>query len=270
MNPTEWVDDIGTAHPPAEGNARIVSLVPSITELLFALDLGDRLVGRTTFCVHPADGVAKVARVGGTKTVSLEKVERARPTHVIVNVDENRKEDVDSIAAMGCRVVVTHPIEPEDNLRLYRLLGGLFDRSDRAETLCRDFSHALDELRAAAASFRTRRVLYLIWRDPWMTISEDTYISRTLALARLQTVGGDPDVRYPEIEFEDGLMDQVDHVLLSTEPFPFKAKHLDEVRELTRRWQVPARIIDAEMVSWYGPRAIPGLRYLRDFAAALD
>lgn len=263
------IDDFGVAHQPAEGEVRIVSLVPSITELVFALGLKRRLVGRTTFCVHPRSEVESIARVGGTKTVKLEKVKALAPTHVVVNVDENRKEDVDAMAQWGCNIVVTHPIEPEDNLRLYRLLGSIFGREEAAESLCRDFERAHASLLDTAKNLPERKVLYLIWRDPWMTVSEDTYISRTLALAGLKSQGGRADVRYPEITFADPLMKHVDAVLLSSEPFPFKQKHVDEVRRLTERWSIPISTIDADMVSWYGPRAIPGLRYLETFAAKL-
>ncbi len=265
----EFVDDNGAVHRPAAGEVRIVSLVPSITELVFALGLKDQLVGRTTFCVHPHPEVDAVTRVGGTKTVKLDKLKALAPTHVIVNVDENRKEDVDVMRRWGCSIVVTHPIEPSDNLRLFRLLGGIFGRREAAEKLCRRFDQAHASLIARAKSLPERKVLYLIWRDPWMTISDDTYISRTLALANLKSCGGRPDVRYPEVEFEDALMRQLDAVLLSTEPFPFKQKHVEEVKNLTRRWSLPVSLIDAEMVSWYGPRAIPGLRYLETFAAEL-
>jgi ABC-type Fe3+-hydroxamate transport system substrate-binding protein len=263
------VDDMGVAHRPAEDEVRIVSLVPSITELVFALGLEKELVGRTTFCIHPSPGVESVARVGGTKTVKLSKLKALSPTHVVVNVDENRKQDVDTMAQWGCSIIVTHPVEPTDNLRLYRLLGGIFRRQAAAETLCRDFERAYASLIAASRSLPERNVLYLIWRDPWMTISEDTYISRTLALAGLKSKGGRADVRYPEIDFDDVLMRQVEVVLLSSEPFPFKPKHVKEVRALTEQWPVHVRSIDAEMVSWYGPRAIPGLRYLESFAADL-
>ena len=271
MAPTSaaFIDDDGAAHRPATGEARIVSLVPSITELVFALGLKDKLVGRTTFCVHPHPEVDSVARVGGTKTVNLDKLRALAPTHVIVNVDENRKEDVDAMRRWGCSIIVTHPIEPSDNLRLFRLLGGIFGRAGAAEKLCRQFEQARASLLARAKGLPERKVLYLIWRDPWMTISNDTYISRTLAQANLKSRGGRPDVRYPEVEFEDALMRQLDAVLLSTEPFPFKQKHVEEVKNLTRRWSPPVSLIDAEMVSWYGPRAIRGLRYLETFAAEL-
>lgn len=269
MDQNPLTDDAGVTHRPADASARIVSLVPSITELLFALELQERLVGRTTFCIHPAPRVERVARLGGTKTVSLEKLERVKPSHVIVNVDENRKEDVDAIAAMGCEIVVTHPIEPEDNLRLFRLLGAMFQRRRLAERLCADFERAHASLIESITPLKPRKVLYLIWRDPWMTISEDTYISRTLGLAKLRTVGGLNDVRYPEVTFNDTLMAGVEFVLLSTEPFPFKQKHLAEVRSLTAPWAPRVEMIDAEMVSWYGVRAIPGLGYLEGFAARL-
>jgi ABC-type Fe3+-hydroxamate transport system substrate-binding protein len=263
------IDDFGVAHRPAEGAVRVVSLVPSITELLFALGLENELVGRTIFCVHPDSQVESIARVGGTKTVNLEKVRALSPTHVVVNVDENRKQDVDAMAQWGCSIIVTHPVEPTDNLRLYRLLGGIFGRQGAAESLCRDFEQAYASLLEAAGSLPQRSVLYLIWRDPWMTISADTYISRTLALAGLNSKGVRSDLRYPEIEFDDALMSEVEVVLLSSEPFPFRQKHLEEVRALTERWSVHVSSIDAEMVSWYGPRAIPGLRYLKSFAARL-
>ncbi len=270
MTGDAFIDAQGVRHRPTDGPARIVSLVPSITELLFDLDLGGRLVGRTSFCVHPKARVGAVAKVGGTKTVSLDKVEALEPTHAIVNVDENRKEDVDAIARMGCQVVVTHPIAPSDNLSLYRLLGGIFHRDQAANRLCQAFDDAHGSLLDAAKHYPQRRVLYLIWRNPWMTISEDTYISKTLALANLATAGGDPQVRYPEVDFDDVSLDGVDTVLLSSEPFPFKNEHADEVRSLTRRWSSPVSFIDAEMVSWYGSRAIPGLRYLEAFASGLD
>ena len=105
-------DAVGTTHAPASGEARIVSLVPSITELLFALGVGDRVVGRTPFCIHPRDGVANVPRVGGTKTPRFDRIRVLEPTHVIVNVDENRREDADALAGFVPNVVVTHPPPP--------------------------------------------------------------------------------------------------------------------------------------------------------------
>lgn len=240
--------------------ARIVSLVPSLTELLCELGLADSMVGRTGFCVHPRDIVRRIPKVGGTKTVNLEKIRSLEPTHVVLNMDENRKEDADTLARFVPNLVVTHPLAPLENLALYRQFGSVFGREREAEALCARFQAAFDA--AAAARLPERRVLYLIWKDPWMTVSPDTYISRTLAVFGLRTVPEAVVKRYPEIEDLRGV--DADLVLLSSEPYRFREKHVDEVARLTGR---PTLLVDGEMTSWYGPRAIAGLAYLRDFTA---
>jgi ABC-type Fe3+-hydroxamate transport system substrate-binding protein len=263
-------DALGVQHPPADGDPRIVSLVPSITELLFYLGLGEQVVGRTSFCIHPEAALANVPRVGGTKTLRMDKLRALRPSHVIVNIDENRQEDVEPIAAFAPHVVVTHPLVPDDNLALYRFVGGIFGRQQEAERLCVAFQQARDELADAAAMLPTRRVLYLIWRDPWMTVSRDTYIAQMLALANWQTVCHNPEVRYPEVRADEKLLANTDMVLFSSEPFPFKATHIDEWRQLSGDTRTPCAFIDGEMTSWYGNRAVEGLRYLRKLAARLS
>ncbi|HEX5094156.1 MAG TPA: helical backbone metal receptor, partial [Burkholderiales bacterium] len=176
---------------------RIVSLVPSLTELVCALGLADRLVGRTGFCVHPRDLVRHVPKVGGTKTVRLDAVRALAPTHVILNVDENRKETADALAEFVPHLVVTHPLGPLDNLALYRQFGEAFDRPREAEALCARFEAAYDAARADPPA--PRDVLYLIWKDPWMTVSRDTYISRTLAVFGMRTVPAQSSERYPKL-----------------------------------------------------------------------
>ncbi|GMQ76860.1 MAG: helical backbone metal receptor [Gammaproteobacteria bacterium] len=260
-------DALGVQHPPAEDDARIVSLVPSITELLFHLGLGEQVVGRTSYCIHPGDALARVPRVGGTKKPRIDKLRELRPSHVIVNVDENRKQDVEVIAEFTPHIIVTHPLVPDDNLALYRLLGGIFGKQGAARRLCGEFQRARDALVDAAATLPPQRVLYLIWRDPWMTISRDTYISRMLALANWKTTSHDPESRYPEVRPDGRLLADTDIVLFSSEPFPFKPAHVDELRGLTGDTGTPCEFIDGEMTSWYGSRAVEGLRYLRDFAS---
>ena len=266
-------DAAGTVHAPAPRDARIVSLVPSITELLFDLGAGDRVVGRTPFCIHPRDGVAGVPRVGGTKTPRLARIRALEPTHVIVNVDENRREDADALAAFVPNVVVTHPLGPRDNPALYRLVGGIFASGEATNRLCRAFEHAVSALESAARGLPQRRVLYLIWRDPWMTVSRDTYVSRTLALVNFVTTGvGDGDGRgrrYPELALTPELLGGVDLVLLSSEPFPFKERHAAEVHALAGARCPAVRLFDGEMASWYGSRAIRAMEYLVRFAAEL-
>ena len=241
---------------------RIVSLVPSITELVCELGLADQLVGRTGFCIHPQETLKSIPRVGGTKSVNLKKIRALAPTHVIVNVDENRKETADALAGFVPNVIVTHPLAPLDNLSLYRRIGSAFGKEREAEQLCSGFERAYREIEKR--KFPPRKVLYLIWKDPWMTVSRDTYISRTLRLFGLHTVPGASSKRYPELE--SAAIPGAELILLSTEPYRFNEQHRDELESRLRK---PVRLIDGEMTSWYGSRAIRGLRYLADFSASL-
>ena len=237
---------------------RIVSLVPSITELLCDLGLAAQIVGRTGFCIHPRDVVRRIPKVGGTKSVNVEKIRALGPTHVIVNVDENEKPTADAIAQFVPHLVVTHPLAPLDNLALYRQMGVLFGVEERAEALCAEFQQAYD--RAAAESYPPRRVLYLIWKKPWMTVARETYLSRTLALFGMNTFPAESEARYPTLDAISQA--EVDLVLLPTEPYPFRSRDVAGIAALSGK---PARLIDGEMTSWYGSRAIRGLAYLEDF-----
>jgi ABC-type Fe3+-hydroxamate transport system substrate-binding protein len=262
------LDALGGAHERAQGEVRIVSLVPSLTELLFDLDLGSSLVGRTGFCVHPRDGVRRVPKVGGTKDVDIAKVRAAAPTHLVVNIDENERPLVDALRGFVPNVIVTHPVEVTDNLALYRLLGRVFDRDARAAGLCAALQRELDA--SLALSFDEARVLYLIWRNPWMTIGAQTYIAKMLATVGLRAVAPPSGARYPQLDFDDFGADRFDAVLLSSEPYRFGPEHIAELGADPRVGNRPAMLIDAEMTSWYGSRAIAGLRYLREFRRAFD
>lgn len=275
-NSSRLVDAIGRVHALARADARIVSLVPSVTELLFALGIGDRLVGRTGFCIHPKDNIKTVPKVGGTKSVNIDAIRGLAPTHLIVNIDENEKSTVDQLASFVPNVIVTHPLGPLDNMALYRLLGGIFGRESRAEELCEAFQKAYADAVGACADLPRERVLYLIWKSPWMTVSRDTYISRTLAAVGWDTVEIESKDRYPKIELTPELVSRVDRVLLSSEPYAFRERHLDEIRQTLAAADhffvptaleeaespVPVSLIDGEMASWYGSRAIEGMKYL--------
>jgi ABC-type Fe3+-hydroxamate transport system substrate-binding protein len=264
VSATDWnVDAMGAAHPVCTGAPRIVSLVPSVTELVCDLGLASALVGRTGFCIHPRETLRGVRKVGGTKDVDLSAVRELAPSHVIVNVDENLRETAEALSEFVPSVVVTHPLGPLDNPPLYRLLGAIFDRAEAAEALCRRFEAALASARRSAAQARSaQRVLYLIWREPWMTVARDTYISRMLGLFGWETWPAHATARYPTLALEDCL-GEVDRVLLSSEPYPFREKHVAEVAG--RLGDLPVDIIDGEMTSWYGSRAIEGLGYLERY-----
>ena len=264
----DLIDAAGQRHEPAP-EARIVSLVPSLTELLFEFGLGPRVVGRTGWCVHPAPEARRVKSLGGPKRVNMRKFAALAPTHVLLNIDENTKEMAEAIADLGVSTVVTHPLAPEDNVPLYRLIGGLFGRAREAEALSVRFAAARRRLAEAAKTLPARRVLYLIWMKPWMTVSADTYIARMLAAANWTTIGHDPDRRYPEIEIDDRLMAETDLILFSTEPFAFQERHLaDFVRQFPGA-AGKTRLVEGDLLSWYGCRAVAGLDYLRELAVEL-
>ena len=250
---------------------RIASLVPSITELVVALGLEEFLVARTGFCIHPAEALRTVPKVGGTKDVNLTKLRGLAPTHVIVNVDENRRETAEALREFVPTVIVTHPQSPVDNLGLIEQMrehfGALPGVARRCDELGGEFQAALARCRGQA--WPSQRVLYLIWREPWMTVARDTYIARMLAEVGWQTwpdaEGGETGAaRYPALKGEEPCLAQIDRVLLSSEPYRFSEQHLDLAQALCP--QASVALVDGELLSWYGPRAAVGLDYLRKLA----
>lgn len=255
-----YLDALGVAHQPAP-DARIVSLVPSITELLCDLGLAAQVVGRTGFCIHPWDVVQDIAKVGGTKDVNLDKIRALAPTHVVLNIDENEKPTADALAEFVPNIIVTHPLRPYDNVALARLMGGVFCREQQAADWCAAFEAEYALLQAAPKG-RPQTMLYCVWQDPWMTISRDTYIARML-----EEIGWSvPELgeeRYPAFRWSSELIEKIDGVLLSSEPYRFTEAHAEM---LERQIGKPVLLVDGEMMSWYGSRSLQGLRYLRELA----
>jgi ABC-type Fe3+-hydroxamate transport system substrate-binding protein len=261
---TYLVDAVGHQHLPAP-DARIVSLVPSITELLCDLGLAGQLVGRTGFCIHPREVLEAIPKIGGTKDVNIEKIRKLAPTHLVVNIDENEKPTVEQLAQFVPNIVVTHPVAPRDNLALARLIGGIFGRQAAADTWCAAFEQEYAALRALPRA-PSRTVLYCIWQDPWMSVSSSTYIAAMLAELGW-TVPDLGQARYPCFDWSEALVGQLDAVLLSTEPYRFTDAHADA---LEKQLGIPVFLVDGEMMSWYGSRALAGLRYLRTLRAMVE
>ncbi|MBB3119399.1 helical backbone metal receptor [Pseudoduganella violacea] len=256
-----FTDALGREHAPAP-DARIVSLVPSITELLCDLGLSQKLVGRTGFCIHPAEVVQAIPKIGGTKDVNFDKIRKLAPSHLVVNIDENEKPTVEKLAEFVPHIVVTHPVTPLDNLELARLMGGVFCAQQAAEDWCAAFAAEYAALQAAPKG-PPQRVLYCIWQDPWMSVSGDTYIARMLAQIgwSIPNLGA---ARYPRFDWTPELLAQIDQVLLSSEPYRFTEAHADALEKQIGK---PVQLVDGEMMSWYGSRALQGLRYLRGLSA---
>ena len=237
---------------------RIVSLVPSLTEALFAFGLGPRVVGVTDWCVHPADAVADLPKVGGTKNPSVERILELAPDLVIANQEENVRRDVARLEAAGVDVWVTYPrtvAEAVTTLREFEVLGATPERLDAALKPV--------ETRLAAAPL-AEPVSYFcpIWRNPWMAIGADTYARDLLRVCGGRNVFDDREERrYPIVSEADILAAAPEVVLLPDEPYAFGPHDVAALAEL----EIPAarngriHCVDGTWVSWYGPRMAAAL-----------
>jgi ABC-type Fe3+-hydroxamate transport system substrate-binding protein len=254
---------------PQQPPRRIVSLVPSLTESLFALGLGERVVGVTEWCVHPADAVAKLPKVGGTKNPDLAAILALAPDLVIANQEENRRRDVERLEAAGVHVWLSYPRSVADGARL---LAELAELGASAETRSRVVAPVLA---AVAEAERARPdqgvpVLCPIWRDPWMVVGADTYAHDLLTLGGGRNVFAERQGRrYPRVTLDEIVAAAPEVVLLPDEPYAFGAEDAAELRRLPLPAARNGRIhlIDGTWVSWYGPRIARALAELRHLLA---
>ena len=240
---------------------RIVSLCPSLTELVFDLGLGDALVGRTKFCVHPAGRVDAVEKVGGTKNPKIERIIELAPDLVLMNDEENRKEDASALAAAGLRIHSSMPRNAPETAAMVRAIGVVLARSREAEAIAADIERRADRVRRDAVRYPPVRYACLIWRDPIMAISDDTFIAGLLSLAGGHNVFATRSDRYPVISAAD--LHQADPllILLPNEPFPFQDKHVEELAMLAQLPRERFRLADGELLSWHGSRTPRGIDY---------
>ena len=240
---------------------RIVSLCPSLTELVFDLGHGDELVGRTKFCIHPADRVGAVEKVGGTKDPKIDRIIELAPDLVLLNEEENRREDAETFQRAGVRCHVSFPHTALETAEMVRSIAAAIDARDEGERIARDIEERHERVTRAAAGRTSVRFAYLIWRRPWMTVNADTFVSALLADAGGQNVFASQANRYPVVTPEELAAAEPDIVLLSTEPFPFKPSHADELARLSGVARERIQIVDGELLSWHGSRTPAGIDY---------
>jgi ABC-type Fe3+-hydroxamate transport system substrate-binding protein len=235
---------------------RIISLVPSQTELLYDLGLDNEVVGITKFCVHPNEWFQSKTRVGGTKDVKIDIIDQLQPDLIIANKEENVKEQVDELAKKY-PVWVSDVNSLEDAYEMILQTGVITGKKEIAENLVAQIQQEFAGLRTTNSGLRTA---YLIWRDPYMTIGTDTFIHSMLKLAGFENVFGD-GVRYPETNVKEIIERNPDIILLSSEPYPFKEKHIEELRSSGIYSKI--LMVDGEMFSWYGSRLLKAPEYFR-------
>jgi ABC-type Fe3+-hydroxamate transport system substrate-binding protein len=244
---------------------RIVSLVPSITEILFALGVGDAVAGCTIFCTQPPEGVATKTRVGGEKNPKLELIRELGADLVIANVEENLREHVETLRGWGIACHVVYPRTVAAGIALIRELGEVVGAPARGAALA-------DALAARHAAVRARlegrapvRVFCPIWRKPYMTLNADTYVHDMLAACGGANVFATAATRYPEITLEDVAARAPEVVLLPDEPYRFRPAHAEDFAPYPALRDARVRLVDGKLLSWYGPRigealgTLPGL-----------
>ncbi len=247
---------------------RIVSLCPSLTELVFALERGDGLVGITEYCVHPADRVGVVEKVGGTKTPKVERIVELAPDVVLLNEEENRIEDAQALEARGVRCLNTFPKDALGTAEMVRDIGSALERRCEAERIAKDIERRTQRVVDAARGRPAVRWAYLIWRKPWMSVNRDTFASALLNQAGGENVFGARAERYPQLTLEELTAADPELVLLCTEPFPFENKHIDELCAATGWPRERFRIADGEYLSWHGSRTPDGIDYAESLIAS--
>ncbi len=240
---------------------RIVSLVPSQTELLFSLGLGRRVVGVTRYCVHPADAVAPVEKIGGTKRFRFDLIDALEPDLVIGNKEENYPEGIKRLEAKY-PVFISDVETYDDALAMIRAVGTLTDTRARADALNADIDAAWSTLPRTGGT----SVAYLVWRKPWMAVGDGTFIGNVLArLNFVNRFAG--SARYPEITLDALRTASPQVVMLSSEPFPFTDEHVAELETALPHSRVLR--VDGEPFSWYGSRLLGSPAYFSSLLAQL-
>lgn len=250
---------VGISFPPQ----RIISLVPSQTELLYDLGLKDRVVGQTLFCIHPTEMHTLKPRVGGTKKINIEKIMALKPDLIIGNKEENDKEQM-QLLMKDFSVWMSDIKNLDDSLEMIKQVGQISDTEAKANSLALQIDIAFQNI----TTHKSKRAAYIIWRNPWMVAASDTFIDDMMQRINLVNVFSQSHARYPEVHLDELNTSGAEIVLLSSEPYPFSQKHIAELQ-----LQLPhARIllVDGEMFSWYGSRLLKSAQYFTSLLQQLD
>jgi ABC-type Fe3+-hydroxamate transport system substrate-binding protein len=240
---------------------RIISLVPSQTELLSDLGLEEEVIGITKFCVHPQKWFREKQRIGGTKNVHLQKIISLQPDLIIANKEENVKEQIEELAT-HFPVWVSDVNNLKDAYGMMQSIGEITNRKEAVQKLTTNIRHNFTHLPTPNIQLPTA---YLIWKNPYITVGGDTFIHHLLETAGFQNLFADQQ-RYPQISIEDLKRANCRLLLLSSEPYPFKQKHVVELQEHLPDTKI--LLVDGEMFSWYGSRLLQAPAYFQNLQVA--
>lgn len=241
---------------------RIISLVPSLTELLIDLEIGQRLVGRTRFCIHPEDKVTDISIIGGTKNPNIKKIVDLKPDLIIANHEENRKVDVEELKK-HTRILVTQIDNIEEALTAIKQISGLVEKEEKGQQIIFEIESLLN----LKTDYRKVPTAYFIWKDPWMVAACGTYIGSVMKHYNLENIFSDQQ-RYPQISLNELQGQDPELILLSSEPFPFKQKHLEEIQMVCPDAEI--QLINGEWFSWYGSGMLKAFKRLNEWRSKLS
>jgi ABC-type Fe3+-hydroxamate transport system substrate-binding protein len=265
ITPINITDDLGFRLELKSHPHRIISLVPSWTETLFAMGLGNEVVGVTKFCVEPADGVAAVEKIGGTKNPDLRAIAKLEPDFVIANAEENRREDVEKIREQGVPVFTTYPKTIPGAVESILKLGAALGKESDANLMAREIVRNVSGIEASVGVWSKLpfRVFCPIWKNPWMAFNADTYAHDVLRMLGFKNIFASAGERYPTTTLAEAIERKPDIVLLPDEPYEFKDRDLEELKKvlppgLARR----VMIVSGRDLHWYGVHMVNGLTTL--------
>jgi len=246
---------------------RIISLVPSQTELLVDLGLEDSIVGLTKFCVHPIHLRKSKIIVGGTKQVHYDKIKALEPDIILCNKEENTKEMVEELEKIA-PVHVSDIYTIDDTLVLIKQYGELFAVEEKIIEITNKLTDLTTDFKLFIAKKKVKKVAYFIWRKPWMVAGNNTIIDHLLSLNKFENVFANLS-RYPEVDINTLVEEnKPDFVFLSSEPYPFKEKHIEELKEIISKTKI--LLVDGEYFSWYGTRLLGAFKYYKALHKSLD
>jgi ABC-type Fe3+-hydroxamate transport system substrate-binding protein len=262
----EFIDHIGNKVVLTKYPERIVSLVPSQTELLFDLGLKNKIVGITRYCVEPKELVAEIPKVGGTKKLNIEHIRSLEPDLVIANKEENTKEDVEKIQEFA-PVWVSVVSNFNEAIKMILDIGEITNQAQKAQWIVANIIEKKDYFveKVAKKGILGKTVLYFIWRKPFMIVGTDTFINSMLELCGLENLASKVngiEGRYPKIDIDVLKRINPDYVFLSTEPYPFSEKHIPEFKEIFPLSQI--KIVRGDYFSWYGSRMLKAFDYFAE------
>lgn len=249
-----YTDQLGRIIDIKQSPQRIISVVPSQTELLYHLDLEEEVVGITKFCIHPSHWFRNKQRIGGTKKLDLEKIKALQPDLIIANKEENLQQEIETLAN-SFPIWISDINTLEEAISMIDAIGIFTNRYTQAQTLTQDIREAFDKLPQVS---KPLKAAYLIWKDPYMTVGGDTFIHHMLSCAGFQNIFKNKS-RYPEISIKEIQDRDCQVVLLSSEPYPFRQKHIDELQAVLHGVQII--LVDGELFSWYGSRLLHSPAY---------